>query len=336
MDRALVSEGLDGLKGTPGGGTVALKLLQSGFSINALRDNTVLRKDEWLALDKTVIEVARMRLVAVGDLMSRGLRYPLPNALGKTVLEWELIGDMTDAEVSMSGVTEGQSDRVEFDLTGIPLPIIHKDFNINIRALHASRNGSTPLDTTQAALSARIVAEKIEQILFDGYALKHGGYTIKGYTNATNRNTGQLTGDWATTGVDGSEILSDVIEMIGKARADHFYGPYVLYVPTDYYLKLGEDYKLESDKTIMSRLREVPGIADIKDAEWLTGGGAGEVLLVQLTRDVVDMVDGMQPTTVMWESHGGFVFNFKVMAIMVPRMKSDMGTQCGIVHYTVA
>lgn len=313
-----------------GSGAVAQKLLDSGFNVNALRTNDVLRKDEWIAFDNTVVEVARQRLIGVGDLMSAGLRFPITNALGVTRVEWEKMSDMEAAEVSMSGVTDGRSDRVTFDLEGVPLPIIHKDFNINVRALHASRNGGTPLDTTQAALAARLVAEKIEGILFDGYAaIKMQSSTIYGYTTFPQRNTGTLY-DWDDSGTDGSEILSDVLEMIQDLYSNNMYGPFIFYVPLSYYVKLGEDFKTNSDKSILQRLMEVPGVKDIRPSENL----ANEVVAVQMSQDVVDMVDGIQPTTIMWESHGGMVFNFKVLAIMVPRFKSTKSGQCGIAHYS--
>jgi hypothetical protein len=59
-----------------------------------------------------------------------------------------------------------------------------------------------------------------------------------------------------------------------------------------------------------------------------------EVILVQMSTDVVDWLDGLQPTTVMWESHGGMMIHFKVMMIGAPRIKADQSGQSGIVHYT--
>lgn len=330
MDKAV----LDAILGNKGHGSLAARLLANGMNVNALRTLDVLRKDEWKQYDTTVVDIARVRLGAVADLVSRGLVYNLPNALGTTRLEWEKISDMEPAEVSMSGITPGQNDRVTYDLTGMPIPIIHKDFNINIRALEASRKTGQALDTTQAALCSRKVSEMTEEILFNGSTITHEtGSVLYGYTNAPNRETDSLTDNWVDA--DGTEIIADVIEMIGKAITNHMYGPYMLYVPYDYFNKLSDDYKAESDKTIMQRLKEIPNIIDVKATSFLGSGENGEVLLVQMTSDVVDMVVGMQPTTVQWETMGGFVVNFKVMSIMVPRIKTDSASQSGIVHYSV-
>jgi uncharacterized linocin/CFP29 family protein len=317
-------------------GTVAQRLLASNFDINGLRTLDVLRKDEWIQFDQVVVEVARERLRGVADLLSAGLRFNILNGLGTTQVQWETVSDMTEADVSMSGVTEGEEDRVVYSLKTLPLPIVHKDFHINIRALEASRRLGESLDTTMAALASRLVAEKIEEILFDGHAITVSGQNIEGYTNATNRNTGSLTRDWATsTEANRNDIVSNVITMIGAAAADNMFGPYVLYVPLDYWNELQEDYKEESDRTTLERLLAIDGLSGINVSQRLDGAGSGEVVLVQMTRDVVDMVVGLLPTTVQWEVQGGMRVNFKVMAIMVPRMKSDAASQSGIVHYSV-
>jgi hypothetical protein len=53
-----------------------------------------------------------------------------------------------------------------------------------------------------------------------------------------------------------------------------------------------------------------------------------------MSRDTVDVIDGLQPTPVMWESHGGMMMHFKVLSIMVPRLKSDFNGNCGIAHFS--
>lgn len=310
-------------------GGVAQRLLQSGFNVNALRTQDVLQKDEWIKFDEQVIATATQRLVGVADLMNANLTYSVPNALGVTRVEWETQSDLSAANVSMNGLTVGQSDRVEYTLNGLPLPIIHKDFNINLRTLEASRKLGQPLDTTGVSLAARIVSEKLEELLFDGSSVAGTGFTIPGYTTHASRNTGSTTADW--NGATGDQIVNDILAMIAQAVADHMYGPYMIYCSTASMVNLGDDYKAESDKTILQRILEIPQIQGVKGSEYLSNA---EALLVQMTPDVVDIVDGIQPMVVMWESHGGFLLNFKVLAVMVPRIKADRSGQSGIVHYT--
>lgn len=310
-------------------GSIAEKLLKSNFNVNALRTQDVLRKDEWVSFDEAIIEVARSRLIGVQDLIDRGLTHFVPNAMGKTKLEWERVSDMQPAEISMGGVTQGQNDRPLFDLKAIPLPIIHRDFSINIRALEASRDKGESLDTTSAKLAVRLVSEKIEDLLFNGSNIAGTSFTIPGYTTAANRNTGSVTASWLTT--TGANIVGDTLDMIDDAKGDNMYGPYILYVPTAVHTAMQDDYKAESDKTILQRVKEIDSISDVRPTNDLT---ASNILLVQMTSDVVDMIDGIQPTAVQWESNGGFTTNFKVLAIMVPRIRDDYTDQSGIVHYS--
>lgn len=312
-------------------GTMAQRLLSSGFRVEALRTCATLRKDEWIQLDNVLLEVARQRLRLVRDLMERNLTYNLTRALGKTRVEWESVSDMTDAEISMSGLKQSQDDRPNFELIGMPIPIIHKAFSINIRALEASRERGEALDTTSLALASRLVVEKIEELFANGgYSVGTNG-TIYGYTNAPNRNTGSVTASWALAATSGENIVSDAIEMVGVAHADYMFGPYGMYVPALAYVNFADDYKAESDRTILERLNAIPSIESIAPSDNFT---ASNVVLVQFTRDVIDMVNGFQPTVVQWDEEGGMKMNFKVMAIMLPRPKYDQELKSGIVHYS--
>lgn len=318
-----------GRGGVQGSGDVAMKLLQSNFNVNALRTNDVLRKDQWIELDRRVVEVARKRLVGVGALMQRGLTYNLgDNALGITQLQWEQGDEMTAAEVTMSGLTDAQRDRLTYELKTMPIPIIHKDFQINLRNLQSSQRFGTPLDLSHAEAAARVVTEKVESVLFNGYNLAVAGSTIYGLTNEPNRNTGSNV-DWEVGTTSGADKLGDVLSMMDALITDNMYGPYGMYVTPTAYTLLAEDYKADSDKTQLQRLLEIPGLEYILPSKDL---GTNVQIMHQLTNDVAEEVVGFEPTTVMWESHGGMMLNFKVMAIMLPRVRSTKTGQSGIVH----
>ena len=255
--------------------------------------------------------------------------------MGTTVVQHETVSEMTKAEVTMDGITRTTQDRVTFSLVSTPLPIIHHDFHISSRVLAASRQSGSPLDTTSIEEASRQVAESTEDLLFNGYGggdvFGFGGLSgqIFGYTNRTNRNTFTINPDWDEASATGSVIVTDVLDMISAAHGDNMFGPYVLYVPGNYYVKLLDDYKANSDKTIISRILEIPEVQAVTPVDKLADDN---VLLVQMSRNVVDMVVGMQPTTVQWDSEGVLMHKFKVMSIMVPRIKLDKNTNCGVVH----
>jgi len=319
-------------------GTVAQRLLANGMRVNGLRTNATLLKDEWKQVDAAVIQSAKERLVGIADLKKRGLVYSFSNGLGRTVLQYQDMGDVQGAQISMTGTTRGNNDRVEFDLKYFPLPIIHADFQVSTRELEASRNGSMPLDTTMAEVKAAKIAETQEEILQGGNAFSFGGGVLYGYIDAPNRNQGDLSGNWDDSGVVGEDIVQDVLAMKAASIADRQYGPWVLYIPQAYEVKLDEDYNATGTsgqgKTIRDRILAIKGIEDVQVADKLIAtGGKENVLLVQMRRETVRMVTGLGLTTVEWNEMGGMVFNFKIMTIDIPQIRADQAGRSGIVHY---
>ena len=109
------------------------------------------------------------------------------------------------------------------------------------------------------------------------------------------------------------------------------YGPWVLYVPPGYQATLEKDHQTGYPKSIRQRLLEIDGLDDIRVADKLS---ANNVILVQMTPNVVRLVVGMSVTTVEWKSEGNMVHHFKVMTIMVPQIRADANGNTGVVHYS--
>jgi uncharacterized linocin/CFP29 family protein len=311
-----------------GTGDVAATLMQNGFNVNSLRTNGVLRKDEWKQLDDALIEVARQRMPLVSLLVNSGLVYNIPNGLGTTILEWEDVSDMEPATVSMAGVTRGEQDTLEYSLKSMPLPIIHKDFTLNIRKLEASRRGGNPLDVAQASLAGRLVAEATEAMVIEGHATEVGTSVIYGIDTVSNSSAITMTDLWDTT-TTAANYLVDILASIAALQGDFMYGPYTLIVNETTHLRMQNDYDVAgaSHMTIADRLRLVAGVSTIIPSYNVP---ANHAYLVQMTRDVIDEVIGLQPTTVEWETQGGMQKHFKVMSIMIPRVRWTQSLQSGI------
>lgn len=309
-------------------GGVAAALMQNKFNIEALRTCDVLRKDEWSQLNTALVEVARKRLPLVTALVDAGLSFNISNGLGTTILEWEQVSDMEPADVSMSGVTRGEQDTLEFTLQSMPLPIIHKDFTINIRKLEASRTLGQPLDTAQAALAGRLVAEETEKMVILGHATRVGTAEIFGLDNVPNANAVTMTALWDTTSV-AVDYVTDTLAAIAALQADFMYGPYALVINYTTWNRMQNDY-IATDitgKTIAQRVADIEGLSGILVS---TDVAANNAFMYQETRDVIDEVVGLQPTTVQWETQGGMQMHFKVMSIMIPRLRFTRTLQSGV------
>lgn len=343
------------------GGTSANKLLSNGFDAGVLRpfvgddgrsymtlnsgkvdakgkpiyNNLVtnapatLRKDEWKLFDQAVIRAAKPRLRAWADLQAAGLTFNIPNGLGKTVLEHEVQSDISVADVSMDGVTKTGGDRPTFTLRSMPLPIIHKDFGFTARQIAASRNSGTPLDTTTAELAGRRVAESIEALVLGTTTeYQFAGGKVSGYKTHDDINTVVLTagdaGGWTP-----STLVEQVLNMKSVSHADNMYGPWFCYNSPDWDEYLDDDYSAaKGDNTLRDRIGAIDGIDRPTTADHLSGW---DFILVQKSPETVRAVTGMGLTTVQWETDGGMMIWFKVMAIMVPQVRSDVGNKSGIV-----
>jgi len=296
-----------------------------------------LRREEWQRLDEALIEVSRYRLGGADDLISKGLTYNLGNAMGTTVLEWHDVSDAMEADLTMDGVTRSVGDRPVFQHNYLPIPIIHVDYEINARVLEASRKLGNPLDTTSAERAARRVLEKLENMFFTDTTYSYGAKdsksrnTIYSYLNFPNRNLVNLSAAWDASGITGAMILQDVQEMKAASIGAYHYGPWMLYIPTAYETVMDDDYDVSGTSlmTIRERLMKLGGIQGIKVVDTLP---ANNVLLVQMTSDVVRLVRGMGLTNVQWSTEGGMVTKFKVMTIQVPQIRADQNGRTGIVH----
>lgn len=302
-----------------------------------------LRRDEWKQLDEAVLKISETRLNGVQDLISAGLTYTLGNAMGTTVLEWHDTGDAMEAEMTMDGISRTTNDRQTFQHNYLPIPIIHVDYEINARVLATSRNMGNPLDTLSAERAARRVAEKLESMLFTnttyawGQTDSRSRNSIYSYINFPDRETLSITA-WTGSAKTGVGVINDVLGAKAKLIAAKHYGPYTLYIPTAYETVLDEDYvgatpdTSATNKTIRERILAIASIKDIKVVDTLP---ANNIVMVQMTSDVVRLVQGMGIQNVQWQTEGNFVNKYKVMTIQVPQIRSDRNGKTGICHLSV-
>jgi uncharacterized linocin/CFP29 family protein len=317
-------------------GSLAGAFLRSGLEVNSLRNNDVLGYDEWKHFDDIVIKEARQRTQGIEILQRRNLVYGGFNGMSATVLAYQDLNDAFDAVMDMDGRGQGDRDRPVTGINYLPLPIIHADFWFSVRELNMSRNGIAPLDTTSVEMATRAVIEKAEEILFQGASsYAYGGGTIYGLTDYTNRNQYTISTAWDASAIDeNAKIVADDVRGMKQMALDHrMFGPYGLFVPANWETVLDNDYQHQSGwhggKTIADRIQQIRGIEELIVADFLTDSN---VVLTQLSPDVVRLVEGLSPTVVQWKTEGNMVVNFKVMAIWVPQIRATQGSRCGVVH----
>lgn len=311
-----------------------------GANTDPLAANATLRKDEWERIDARVNDVARQRLTITNDLRARGLVTPV--SLGTMLRVTERLQDFDDADVSYDGDASPSSDRPDFLRQVIPVPVIAKDWKLSWRQLDASRTMGESLDVTASGIAARKVADQMENIIVNGFGRGPGtnpsngtdGQTIPGLTTAANRLAVSIGTAWDLSGGD---PIGNVTAMLDAAYNVNLFGPFNLYLPKNYWATVQEDYVSDagagtSTRTVMQRILEFVDIQAVRPLDALADDN---VVMLQMTEDVIDLTEAQAITTVQWEKNP-FVQLFRALSVGGPHIKSieteDGVTINGIVH----
>lgn len=350
---------MDFIMNGQGNGSVAATLIANGFDSNVLRPyigedgqsyftangangpepkltrnaDALLRKDEWQWLDTAVMRVAKNRLQAAADLTRAGLTKTVPGGFGKTVYQYQRMSDINPAIVSMEGVRQGDRDQYTFDIVNHPLPLIHKDFSFTARQIAESRQSGAGLDTMMPELATRQVLEEYEKLIMgtSSYSTQKfaGSANVPGYTNYSNRITYTITQPTAA-GWTPAKTVQDVLAMLQLSRDNFYYGPWMLYFGTSWSPFLDDDYSAAyNGNTLLTRLRQLQGVSGIGMLDYLTGY---QILAVQMTSEVVCLLNYMPLRVLQWETHAGMIINFKVVLGSVPLFRADKNNNTGLVH----
>ena len=304
------------------------------FGDGTVANESTLRHEEHIMWDDALIEVARKRLKFMNMLRGAGLVRDV-GGLGTILSQYERMGDMTEAEVNMDGMVMSQEDRLTFDQVGVPIPIFQKDFRLGKRQLLASRRRGEPLSTSAIRIATRIVSDKIEDHAYNGIpGLVVDGKQVYGITNHPNRNTKQFANAWTANNAD---ITGDVEDMLEAMLADNRYGPFVLLVARNLWVKIQTDYTYGAGgqgggsvhtRTIKERIEAYEDISSVECGDYLDDN---EVVLLSLTDDTIDLAVAQDIVNIEWSTNPMQTI-YKVYGAMAVRIKADRNGSCGIVH----
>jgi len=292
--------------------------------------NSVLDKREWAELDREIIEMVKLRRNGIADLQARGLTKQ--SNLAEMLSQWRVASERIRPSVSMDGRTRADRDRTDRLVFGAPVPIYRTDYVIGKRELLASRKLGSPLDTFEAGEAAAAIAEEQERTLFNGNAaIVVGGDGVFGYTNHALRDTATAAayggGDFGTI----TNVLTTFLGMLAALAALRYHGPFGCYVANAQYMEMLDVYTDGSGQTALARVEQVPQIDFVKPSDMLA---AGNLVMVQMTRSVIDLVEALPVENREWENGDGQQANFAVFAAGVPRLKSDSAGNLGVAHAT--
>ncbi len=201
-----------------------------------------------------------------------------------------------------------------------------------------------------------------------GYGRTSQVYGYMTFPQRLTSVTGYIPSNSTTGGRSGSgwvpqDSLLDVLSMLQAIRLNKFFGPFMLYHSNDWDQYLDRDYILVGGATVSTQTLRKRLLAIGKEDDTQIGPAAGQgnvilgvrrldfltsaevsssdaaypmgthpfrMLLIQMTQDVCRAVNGMDITTIQWESVGGMRVNFKCLCIQVPQLRASQAGKCGI------
>ena len=316
------------IMGTPG--SVARTLLVNNMDFNSLRriqtnGGIMPYESNWTHYDDLIIPAALPVLNVFGDLDEAGLVRRTGNPRQRKT-EWVTSGDRAMANVGMEVDAQIDRDLLNFETQELPLPFIANGFSLTLREIGDLGNGIA-IDTLNAEDAARRVAFRVEDMCVNGYPHKIQGKIIPGIrTFPGNTPINFSTPINAEHAPDMMNCLIDEME-----NREFFDAPTNLYLPTGMSSILNQIVPDTNGRLLREHLEMMTGITKIKTTSRMP---KGEMALVRMSADTIDVLQTQDMITVEWDSRGGLVFDFMVLTILVPRVKARQDGKVGIVHAT--
>ncbi len=310
--------------------------VQAGQSIGRRRHvrNSALLEREWALVDDAVALHPRVAMNAMNRLIERQLIQPV-QSVGPLTSNWRTSSEKRVAEATLNGRTTVSGDNVARGFDGVVMPIIASPWELDFRTLENSRLFGEPLDVSEARESAQAVVEKQEDLMFNGDTnLVVGGMTIYGMRTHPNRLTDTATnyggGDFATT----NNAYNTLIGVFAALDAIRRYGQLGIFLAQTQYNQLNVR-NTQTDRSemmaIMENLGDRIAFIDRMSENFLP---AGEMCVLHLDQDDVDVAVAMDVTNREWSGPDSMDFYGKVMAATTPRFKKDFSGNLGVVHVT--
>jgi len=312
-------------------GNSARALVSCSGDMSKLRTNEVLQHEDWVDMQKDhIIPMAQKVLRAYQDLVDENLVHNLPG-IGKTDTRWQIEGDMSDANVSMNTMSQGQKDLLDYETDSAPVPVIFKDLEIDWRTINASQIEGTGIDIANSDAAARKVAVAMEEMVVNGYAHQLDGKHIYGYTSHPDR---MVVSGFEAIAPTPESIKNMVLRMVEEAECNDYGGPFNLYIPMGYATTLYEFFDIGNATVLLKDWLERLDL--INKVTATSAMRPGNMALVQMDRTVVDLAVGLPLEPIEWEIMGGLGYRIRIITAGVPRIKRRRahsgGYQTGIVH----
>ena len=187
-----------------------------------------LKDRQWNHLEEEVIREARRTLVGRRFL---GVWGPL--GAGIESIGIEQYGQDKDGEIELIGRHDPDPIIAEREIF-LRVPIIYKDFVLHWRDVELASKLDAPLDASRAVRAAHHVADREDQLLFNG----EPRFGLEGLLNATGRSKIERS-DWSQYG----NAYRDVVRASERLLSDNHHRPFALACSARDYARLVQQHE---------------------------------------------------------------------------------------------
>jgi hypothetical protein len=320
---------------TMGAGQAGMGLaLLAAAGSEYMRAASPLPEDAQRVFDGAINRVGRQRMALVGALIDAGLVYALPNWYSILHLYTQMLDDTGEAYESMELDERFKTEYADLENLAIPIYATWGAVKFGHRLLAVANRNSYPIETSHVENETRKVNETITRQALYGIKGKNAlmdGFRAPGILSSPLHEVEFLDNEaWTVSTHSGEDIIADIEEMRAAQIALNIYEPSLLVIPTSFDLKLGQDYKAQSDLTIRQRINELGYVSRIVVEDYMP---ANTVAMIPLNSSYIDVVLGQGPQRVDWQdsTHPYAPVNHMVVSCEIVRVKQDANDRNGII-----
>lgn len=310
---------------------------------NVSANSQILDFEEHEEREEDVLQEVRTNLTMMESVMSAG--FTRSTSLARTEYikqrtnEWSNTG-----EISMDGRAESTPDERVKERFGVPIPIVHVDYEIPARRQQQSMNFGESIEDEQAEEAGRILRETEENLFLDGWGptvpdSQGNNLDLFGVRDSTVSITGTASGDWGTP----SNVLDTIDKILNAFETQTTgndrgpdpveQGMWLWYHPNQRSDLRAADPRGDGNMSLMQRIE--------RDYPYIEMQAAGELADGELVATVQDprflrILTAQAPTNMSEEVEMGLATKYKVLASRIPFFQKTYSDIKGNLYYTGA
>ncbi|MFC6975813.1 major capsid protein [Halomicroarcula sp. GCM10025709] len=306
-------------------------------------NNQILDFDEHEDRAEDVLQEVRTNLTMMESVMAAG--FTRDTSLARTEYikqrssKWSNTG-----EISMDGRAESTPDERNKERFGVPIPIVHVDYDIPARKQQQSMNFGESIEDEQAEEAGRILRETEENLFRGGWGptvpdSQGNSLDLYGITDSAVSITGSASGDWGTAS-NIKDTIDAILNELETQTADNDRGPdpvqqgaWLWYHPNQRSDLRAADPDGDGNMTVMTRLQQDYPYLDMQAAGELQDG---EVVCLVKDPRFVRILTAQAPTNLSEEVDMGLATEYKTLASRIPFFQTTYDGVKGAVYYTGA